>query len=169
MDDSDVVAYRWVESTRHPTEDICDEYAKVDMYGLGPGIFPKDKAPELPAHHHCLCHYEKVYRAELVARNKAALRKNILFPFDDVDSVGIPREVSNRLSDAFQSIEDKFEINKPVLLSVEMIPERSNVPLQYQANTVGNLITHRIVINSGFNWEGLNEMEGKVKSAHKKG
>ena len=65
MDDPDVVAYRWVESTRHPTEDICDEYAKVDMYGLGPGIFPKDKAPELPAHPHCLCHYEKVYVSEL--------------------------------------------------------------------------------------------------------
>lgn len=65
MDDPDVVAYRWVESTRHPTEDICDEYAKVDMYGLGPGIFPKDKAPELPAHPHCLCHYEKVYASEL--------------------------------------------------------------------------------------------------------
>lgn len=65
MDDPDVVAYRWVESTRHPTEDICDEYAKVDMYGLGPGIFPKDKAPELPAHPHCLCHYEKVYASGL--------------------------------------------------------------------------------------------------------
>ena len=65
MDDPDVVAYRWVESTRHPTEDICDEYAKVDAYGLGPGIFPKDKAPELPAHPHCLCHYEKVYASEL--------------------------------------------------------------------------------------------------------
>ena len=65
MDDPDVVAYRWVESTRHPTEDICDEYAKVDAYGLGPGIFPKDKAPELPAHPHCLCHYEKVYATEL--------------------------------------------------------------------------------------------------------
>ena len=65
MNDPDVVAYRWVESTRHPTEDICDEYAKVDAYGLGPGIFPKDKAPELPAHPHCLCHYEKVYASEL--------------------------------------------------------------------------------------------------------
>ena len=65
MDDPNVVAYRWVESTRHPTEDICDEYAKVDVYGLGPGIFPKDKAPELPAHPHCLCHYEKVYASEL--------------------------------------------------------------------------------------------------------
>lgn len=72
MDDPDVVAYRWVESTRHPTEDICDEYAKVDAYGLGPGIFPKDKAPELPAHPHCLCHYEKVYASEINARRYGA-------------------------------------------------------------------------------------------------
>lgn len=72
MDDPDVVAYRWVESTRHPTEDICDEYAKVDAYGLGPGIFPKDKAPELPAHPHCLCHYEKVYASELNVFNGLA-------------------------------------------------------------------------------------------------
>ena len=72
MDDPDVVAYRWVESTRHPTEDICDEYAKVDAYGLGPGIFPKDKAPELPAHAHCLCHYEKVYASELNVFNGLA-------------------------------------------------------------------------------------------------
>ena len=64
-DASDVVAYRWVESTWHPAEDICDEYATVDAYGLGPGIFPKDKTPELPAHPHCLCHYEKVYASEL--------------------------------------------------------------------------------------------------------
>ena len=65
IDDPDVVAYRWGESTRHPTEDVCDEYAKVDAYGLGPGIFPKGKAQELPAHPHCLCHYEKVYVIEL--------------------------------------------------------------------------------------------------------
>ena len=44
---------------------LKDEYATVDAYGLGPGIFPKDKAPELPAHPHCLCHYEKVYASEL--------------------------------------------------------------------------------------------------------
>lgn len=65
MDDSDIVVYRWAESIRHTTEDICDEYAKVDAYGLGSGIFPKDKAPELPAHPHCLCHYEKVYASGL--------------------------------------------------------------------------------------------------------
>lgn len=65
MDNSDIVAYRWVESNRHPTEDICDFHAKKDIFGLGAGVFPKDKAPQLPAHPHCLCHYEKVYASEL--------------------------------------------------------------------------------------------------------
>ena len=66
MDDPDVVAYRWVErverveSTRHPTEDICDEYAKVDAYGLGTGIFPKDKVPVLPVHPNCMCRLRPV-------------------------------------------------------------------------------------------------------------
>lgn len=65
INDPNVAAYRWVESNRHPTEDICDENAKTDKYGLGAGVFPKDQAPELPAHPHCLCHYEKVYVSEL--------------------------------------------------------------------------------------------------------
>uniref|UniRef100_UPI0028051CE5 TNT domain-containing protein n=1 Tax=uncultured Allisonella sp. TaxID=339338 RepID=UPI0028051CE5 len=60
MDDPDVVAYRWVESTWHPTEDICDEYAKVDAYGLGTGIFPKDKVPVLPVHPNCMCRLRPV-------------------------------------------------------------------------------------------------------------
>lgn len=65
MDNSDIVAYRWIESNRHPTEDICDFYAKKDIFGLGAGVFPKDKAPQLPAHPHCLYHYEKVYASEV--------------------------------------------------------------------------------------------------------
>lgn len=35
-------------------EDICDEYTSSDNYGLGPGIFPKDKVP-IP-HPNCLCY-----------------------------------------------------------------------------------------------------------------
>lgn len=75
MDNSDIVAYRWVESNRHPTEDICDLYAKEDLHGMGAGVFPKDKAPELPAHPHCLCHYEKVYKAEISSKEYNLLRK----------------------------------------------------------------------------------------------
>lgn len=65
MDDDDVVAVRWKLSTRHPVFDICDMYAKADMYKLGAGIYPKDKLPPLPAHPHCLCGMVEVFVGEV--------------------------------------------------------------------------------------------------------
>ncbi|MFC2799733.1 MAG: hypothetical protein ACFN4O_01935 [Anaeroglobus sp.] len=35
-------------------------YAHADLYGLGKGIFPKDKFPKLPAHPHCLCRIKPI-------------------------------------------------------------------------------------------------------------
>lgn len=64
-DNERVVAHKWKLSSRHPVFDICDMYAKADMYGLGKGIFPKDKIPNLPVHPHCLCHLAPVYNSEL--------------------------------------------------------------------------------------------------------
>lgn len=172
MDDPDVVAYRWVESTRHPTEDICDEYAKVDAYGLGPGIFPKDKAPELPAHPHCLCHYEKVYASEISARSgltgNVVLKKDILFPFEETDAIGVPREIATRLAATFNMIEGQYNVNKPVLLSVDFLPEET-VPLQYQSTELGNMVVHRIVINSNFTWDNYSGIELKLKKFHEEG
>ena len=43
--DADIVAVKFKLSSRHPVFDICDMYAKADMYGLGAGIYPKDKLP----------------------------------------------------------------------------------------------------------------------------
>ncbi len=48
--DADIVAVNFKLSSRHPVFDICDMYAKADMYGLGAGIYPKDKLPPLPVH-----------------------------------------------------------------------------------------------------------------------
>lgn len=70
-EDEDVVAYQWKLGSRHPAEDICDMYAKADLYGLGKGIFPQDAAPVNPAHPHCLCHYAPVYRSELEGRKRS--------------------------------------------------------------------------------------------------
>ena len=58
----DCVAYQWKLSGRHPRYDICDLYAKANLYGMGPGIFPKDKVPRLPAHPHCMCFLKPVIR-----------------------------------------------------------------------------------------------------------
>ena len=65
MDDDDVVAVRWKLSTRHPVFDICDMYARADMYKLGAGIYPKDKLPPLPAHPHCLCGMVEMFVGEV--------------------------------------------------------------------------------------------------------
>lgn len=40
---------------RHPIADVCDLHARADLYGLGPGCYPKAKAPRPPLHPFCLC------------------------------------------------------------------------------------------------------------------
>jgi len=42
-------------SSKHPKTDICNYHAKVDLYGLGPGVYPKAEAPKPPFHPHCYC------------------------------------------------------------------------------------------------------------------
>lgn len=63
-----VEAVEWVLSGSHPVEDICDMYANADLYGLGPGRYPVDKAPELPAHPGCTCAIIPVISAESIGR-----------------------------------------------------------------------------------------------------
>ncbi|MDU2064419.1 MAG: hypothetical protein E6713_06205 [Sporomusaceae bacterium] len=65
QDNTDVIAYRWRLSSRHPRTDICDFYMHTDLYGLGPGVYPKDKLPRHPAHAHCMCLLEPVFEGEI--------------------------------------------------------------------------------------------------------
>lgn len=65
QNDDDVVALKWQLNSRHHVCDICDVYANADFYGLGKGIYPKDKFPTLPAHPHCLCKIAPVYDFEV--------------------------------------------------------------------------------------------------------
>jgi hypothetical protein len=49
---------QWVQyrmSSTHPRIDICDLWARQDLYGLGPGVYPKAKCPKAPQHPHCRC------------------------------------------------------------------------------------------------------------------
>ncbi len=69
--DEDIVAVKFKLSGRHPTFDICDMYAKADMFGLGKGIYPKDKLPPLPIHPHCLCHYSEIIEGEVDMKKSA--------------------------------------------------------------------------------------------------
>ena len=73
MGDSDVEYVQVRMSATHPAVDICDYFAKVDRYGLGPGVYPKGKAP-VPAYHpHCRCILAP--KLDIRKGTKAALRE----------------------------------------------------------------------------------------------
>jgi hypothetical protein len=64
MADDAVKYVQWRLNPAHPVEDICDYFAFVDRYGLGPGVYPKDQAPVAPAHPHCKCVLSKLFDVE---------------------------------------------------------------------------------------------------------
>jgi len=55
-----VVGFKWELNPAHKIVDICDKYASVD-FGLGRGIFPKEKLPNCPAHPNCMCMINPVF------------------------------------------------------------------------------------------------------------
>lgn len=71
LQDKHVIGFQWRISSRHPVYDICDMYARADMFNLGAGVYPKDNIPPLPAHPHCLCRVSEVYKGEADLNNQA--------------------------------------------------------------------------------------------------
>lgn len=67
-------------SGRHPREDICDYWARANLYGLGPGRYPIGKEPKL--HIGCLCFHVAVTDSKTFER----------------DSDGVPDEFIDRKS-----------------------------------------------------------------------
>lgn len=55
LDDEDVEWVQWRMNPNHPRPDICDYFAQVNRWSLGPGVFPKRLAPVAPAHPFCRC------------------------------------------------------------------------------------------------------------------
>lgn len=76
QNDSDVVGYRWLLSSRHAELpfDICDVYANAD-FGLGRGVFLKDKLPKIPVHPHCMCSVVPVFVDEMPDHARFDYRK----------------------------------------------------------------------------------------------
>lgn len=60
--DPRVVGIRSRLSSAHKVFDICDFHATADLYKMGPGVYPKDRAPAYPYHAHCTCLLSPVYR-----------------------------------------------------------------------------------------------------------
>lgn len=40
---------------KHPRTDICDMHARANLFGLGPGCYPKARTPRPPYHSFCWC------------------------------------------------------------------------------------------------------------------
>uniref|UniRef100_A0A6M3L3V4 Putative capsid assembly protein n=1 Tax=viral metagenome TaxID=1070528 RepID=A0A6M3L3V4_9ZZZZ len=53
-----VTAMKWNFGS-HPEYDICDEIKSADLFGLGPGVYPKDQVPDRP-HPACNCFLSQV-------------------------------------------------------------------------------------------------------------
>jgi len=65
-----VVGTRFLLSRNHPERDICDMHARVNLYGLGPGVYPLGKSP-LPAHPNTLSYEVAVFEEEVSSVHRA--------------------------------------------------------------------------------------------------
>lgn len=83
LPDNDVMGFKICLSSNHPVTDICDLYATADLFGMGSGIYPRDKMPRLPAHPHCRCSIVPVYVGEANAPKQGQIKKGINEYFDN--------------------------------------------------------------------------------------
>ncbi len=76
FDSPDVIGTQFLLSPAHPEADICDMHAKVNRYGLGPGVYPKGKNP-WPAHPNTLSFTVVVFAEEVTAEHRAGKENRI--------------------------------------------------------------------------------------------
>lgn len=55
MADPQVEILQVLMNPMHPKTDICDLHANANLFGLGPGLYPKALAPRPPFHPFCMC------------------------------------------------------------------------------------------------------------------
>lgn len=66
----DTIGTKFNLSPAHPRTDICDMHASVNLYGLGPGVYPKGKNP-YPAHPNTISYVTAVFRDEVSDADRA--------------------------------------------------------------------------------------------------
>jgi len=74
----DTIGTRFLLSPNHRQQDICDMHARVNRYGLGPGVYPKGKNP-WPAHPNTISFTEVVFSDEVSASDKSGKETRIDF------------------------------------------------------------------------------------------
>ncbi len=85
-------------SSTHPRPDICDFHARLNKYGLGEGVYPKDQAPVPPFHPFCRCLLSPRYDIVSNTRYREALAAEQIFinQFDNRTGAEIMGSYSNR-------------------------------------------------------------------------
>lgn len=73
--DPDATGVQWETSSAHKIFDVCDFNHRADLFGMGPGVYPKEHRPSYPAHPHCLCVLSAVYRGKPSPNIEAGGRK----------------------------------------------------------------------------------------------
>lgn len=122
FDHPDVIGTRFLLSPNHPRHDICDMHAHANVYGLGPGVYPKGKNP-WPAHPNTLSYVEVVFDDEVAEADKSGKESRLEWlekqPFDVQASVlgaekkaqafraGILRE--NEIATPWRVLKQKYE------------------------------------------------------------
>jgi hypothetical protein len=83
MADDEVEVVRFQMSVTHPEIDVCDLFAHQNAYGLGPGLYPKARAPRPPVHPFCRCGIVPVRGASASgAREDPSAAMKYLFALD---------------------------------------------------------------------------------------
>lgn len=72
----DVIGTRFLLSPNHPERDICDMHASVNRYGLGAGVYPKNRNP-WPAHPNTLSFTEVVFDDEVSEADRSGKQNRI--------------------------------------------------------------------------------------------
>ena len=79
QNDEDAIGLQLELSEQHDKYCECDFFAEADMYGMGPGVYPKDEFPEYPIHPHCILSSNRVaFGGRLVSAYKSFYRGIII-------------------------------------------------------------------------------------------
>ena len=90
----DCIAFKWKLSSRHPCDDICDLYAHADLWGMGEGIFPKDKVPSLPVHPNCMCRLVPVFKGSSKLKSETPKDRSLDGGMEYIKSLSKPHLTS---------------------------------------------------------------------------
>ena len=110
-------------SPAHPRVDICDAYARADLFGLGPGCYPKKLAPRPIYHAFCRCRLKPKYSLSAAGAREvpgglsAYLRS---MPLEDAARVMGSRERAQRVLDG-EPLDDVVNDGRPAAYRVRRL------------------------------------------------